>query len=130
MRTTPRPGARMRIGASGRWQRNPLGALSRWKLFDNLRRSLVPAALVGVLVAGWLWARSPLAWTLAALSVLFLPPLISALQELLVLPQGARVRAHLLASLSSLQRHLARAFLLLSWLPHEAWFSVRAILRT
>jgi cellobiose phosphorylase len=117
-------------GADGRWRRNPLGALSRWKLFDNLRRSLVPMALVGMLLAGWAWSASPLAWTLAALSVLFAPPILSGLQELLALPQGARLRAHLLASLASLQRHLARAFLLLSWLPHEAWFSIRAILRT
>ena len=32
---------------------NPLPALERWKLFDNLRRSLVPPALVVLLVLGW-----------------------------------------------------------------------------
>ena len=31
--------------------RNPLSALSQWKLFDNLRRSLVPAALTLLLAA-------------------------------------------------------------------------------
>ena len=34
------------------WRRNPLSALSRWKLFDNLRRSLVPAALTLLLLFG------------------------------------------------------------------------------
>src|SRR4030095_11562269 len=33
---------------------NPLSALSKWKIFDNLRRSLVPAALVLLLLANWI----------------------------------------------------------------------------
>jgi hypothetical protein len=38
-------------GPAKRRLRSPLSALSRWKLFDNLRRSLVPAALTLLLVA-------------------------------------------------------------------------------
>ena len=37
----------------GRTDRNPLSGLSQWKIFDNLRRSLVPPALVVLLFAGW-----------------------------------------------------------------------------
>jgi hypothetical protein len=33
---------------------NPLTGLSRWKIFDNLRRSLVPASLLVLLILGWL----------------------------------------------------------------------------
>ena len=36
-----------------RRERNPLSPLSRGKIFDNLRRSLVPAALTALLVLGW-----------------------------------------------------------------------------
>ena len=32
---------------------NPLDALSRWKIFDNFRRSLAPVFLLGFLIAGW-----------------------------------------------------------------------------
>ena len=44
--------------------RNQLAHIDRWKIIDNLRRSLTsPAALV-LLVAGWTWLPgSPLAWT-------------------------------------------------------------------
>src|SRR6185437_9015124 len=46
-------------------QSNPLPALERWKVIDNLRRSLVPAALIVALMAGWLLApASAWAWTL------------------------------------------------------------------
>ena len=42
----------------------PLPALERWKLFDNLRRSLVPPALVVLLVLGWaVLPGSPWLWT-------------------------------------------------------------------
>ena len=40
-------------GADGRREPNPLSMLSQWKLFDNLRRSLVPAALTCLLLLGW-----------------------------------------------------------------------------
>jgi hypothetical protein len=41
-------------GAKGKRQANPLSALSLWKLFDNLRRSLVAPALLALLAGGWL----------------------------------------------------------------------------
>src|SRR5262249_22517533 len=37
----------------GRMEHNPLSAFNRWKILDNLRRSLVPAATLALLLAGW-----------------------------------------------------------------------------
>ena len=59
-----------------RRERNPLSALSRWKIFDNLRRSLVAAALVLLFVAGWVLLSSPVAWTVSVAMVLLLPTLL------------------------------------------------------
>ena len=51
-------------------RRNPLPLLERWKLFDNLRRSLVAPALVLLLVLGWMvFPGSPWLWTAVALAV-------------------------------------------------------------
>jgi hypothetical protein len=77
--------------AQGRWQVNPIGTLSRWKMFDNLRRSLVAPALLGLLLAAWFALRAPLAWTLALLALPLLPPLLSTLQELLSKPSELRL---------------------------------------
>ncbi|HET6176702.1 MAG TPA: glucoamylase family protein [Candidatus Sulfotelmatobacter sp.] len=53
---------------------NPISLLSRWKIFDNLRRSLVEPATFVLLVAGWfIVGRVPWHWTLAALVILFIP---------------------------------------------------------
>lgn len=54
-------------GPDGRRRRNPLSALSRWKLFDNLRRSLGPAALTLLLLLGWTLYSSAVSWTLTVL---------------------------------------------------------------
>lgn len=58
---------------AGRWRPNPLSALSRWKLLDNLRRSLVPVAVLGLLSALWWWSPQPVAATLALSSLLLAP---------------------------------------------------------
>src|ERR1019366_5479395 len=48
---------------SGRWVRNPITRISRWKVFDNLRRSLVEPFLFILFVAGWLGLPGgPLYW--------------------------------------------------------------------
>ncbi|MBI5836097.1 MAG: hypothetical protein HZB25_02520 [Candidatus Eisenbacteria bacterium] len=61
-------------------ERSRLPLISRWKILDNLRRSLVAPALVAMLASAWTWLPgSPLGWTLAALAVLgfpLLPPLV------------------------------------------------------
>ncbi|MCA9873006.1 MAG: hypothetical protein KC441_05110, partial [Anaerolineales bacterium] len=49
-------------------RRNILSLLSRWKIFDNLRRSLVAPLLLLFFVAGWLWLPgSPVVWTFIGL---------------------------------------------------------------
>ena len=52
-------------------KRNALPLISRWKIFDNLRRSLVPSTLLALLVAGWtMLPGSPAFWTAAVVAVL------------------------------------------------------------
>ncbi len=68
---------------SGELQRNRLPLISRFKILDNLRRSLVPPATLALLVAGWvLLPGQPLFWTacaLLAMSFPLVPPLLAAL---------------------------------------------------
>ncbi len=67
-----RPGAER--GEEFATTRNPLPVLERWKLLDNLRRSLVPPALLVLLVLGWtVLPGSPGFWTATALAVFALP---------------------------------------------------------
>jgi cyclic beta-1,2-glucan synthetase len=54
--------------ATGGVMRNDLSLIDRWKLFDNLRRSLLPPLLLLLLVAGWtVLPGSALVWTVLAM---------------------------------------------------------------
>ena len=54
--------------------RNPISLVSRWKIVDNLRRSLMEPATFLLLVAGWyLLPGGPRFWTVVTLGLLFLP---------------------------------------------------------
>jgi cyclic beta-1,2-glucan synthetase len=52
---------------------NPISLISWWKIFDNLRRSLVEPATFFLLVLGWFMPGKPGQWTLVAICILFLP---------------------------------------------------------
>jgi cyclic beta-1,2-glucan synthetase len=64
-------------------QRNRLPLISRWKIFDNLRRSLVSPAMVLLLAAGWTWLPgSPWVWVAGMFGVLALPLFLQAIEAL------------------------------------------------
>ncbi|MEO8249763.1 MAG: cyclic beta 1-2 glucan synthetase, partial [Burkholderiales bacterium] len=109
---------------------NPLSALSRWKIVDNLRRSLTPAALTALFVLGWSVLQPPWVWTMAGLAVLFVPPLMAMLVNLLRKPQELRLRQHLGIVVPAAWASLGRATLSLACLPYEAAFSLDAVVRT
>jgi cyclic beta-1,2-glucan synthetase len=117
-------------GPDGRRRKNALSLLSRWKLADNLRRSLVPAALTLLLVLGWTTFSSPLLWTLAVLGVLLIPPLLSTLLDLVRKPDDMRPAQHLAAATQAAGQRFVQAGFALATLPHEAFYSLDAILRT
>lgn len=52
---------------------NPISLVSRWKILDNLRRSLVEPATFALLLFGWFVMGHPVLWTLATICILFVP---------------------------------------------------------
>ncbi len=114
----------------GSRERNPLSGLSQWKVFDNLRRSLAPAALVLLLVVGWSAQDSALYWTLSLLALLLVAPLAALGLDLLRKSDELPLLMHLHCVARAALRHAARVGLHLACLPYEAWFSLDAIVRT
>jgi cyclic beta-1,2-glucan synthetase len=118
-------------GSDVRRMENPLTGLSRWKIFDNLRRSLVPAGLVGLLVYGWLAASvDSLAWTGFVLALIALPGALAAVAELVQKPRDLPPNVHVRNVLATLQRQAGHTLLTLVFLPYDAFVSLDATLRT
>ena len=111
-------------------ERNPLSALSRWKLFDNLRRSLIAPVLTASLLVAWAVLPDPWLWTLAVLAVIFVPSLVSSAYDLANKPRETLWSQHVASWLRRSRLHFAHSILMLMFLPYEAWFSLDAVLRT
>ena len=107
--------------------KNPLTLLSRWKLFDNLRRSLVSPALLLVLLAGWAMPAVAL-WSMALVGgVMVMAGLLTALMSLSRRPADVQRRLYARDVVRSLWRQLRRDALTFVWLPTDAVLSALAI---
>jgi len=117
-------------GPDARLQKNPLSLLSQWKIFDNLRRSLVSAALTLLLLLGWTILSSAWFWTLSMIGIILIPSLIASVMDVLQKPGDVLLRQHLAASMRSARRRFAQAAFSFVCLPYEAFYSLDAIVRT
>lgn len=105
--------------------------VGRWKMLDNLRRSLsAPAALLALL-AGWTLPRpAAIFWTLAMLTLLALPAFLPFVAGILPRRSGFSKRSHLRAMGEDLVLALGQIGLVITLLAHQAWLMTDAILRT
>ncbi len=122
------PGPSGSNGSKTKRQPNPLSVLSIWKIFDNLRRSLVPPSLLALLVGGWLLA--PGTWTLLVVGIVFLPTLIGSVVELIRKPAERDWLVHLILTGKDGGRPIALALLSLVLLPYDTLICLDAILRS
>lgn len=132
--------ARQHRWARGDWQLLPwitghrrtvggVSAVGRWKMLDNLRRSLLAPLALLTLVAGWMLPQAT-AWTTAVVAMLALPSLIGLPFAVLPGRAGITSRSHLEALWSDVRLAGARIGLGLILLPHNAWAMLDAILRS
>ncbi|MEO8671285.1 MAG: glucoamylase family protein [Tahibacter sp.] len=116
--------------AEGAREANPLSWLAQWKIFDNLRRSLVSPALLALLLLGWSVLGRPAFWTCAVLVVVLLPAVVDVLLGLFNKPAEAPLVHHLANALRIALQRSAQAVFNLACLPFEAVLSLDAIVRT
>lgn len=120
-----------KVPGKSRRQPNPLSALSMWKIFDNLRRSLVSLALLALLLGGWLFGPGPVwFWTLSVITVAFLPCLLSSAIEFIRKPKERDWLVHVVQTGRAAGRPIAHASLTLTLLPYETLICLDAIARS
>jgi cyclic beta-1,2-glucan synthetase len=119
-----------RVSGSGQGRKkNPLSGLSLWKIFDNLRRSLVPAALTVLLLSGWTLLPWVWFWTLLVIVIIIAPHLLVSFMEIFRKPDDLMPAQHLAFVVDSTNKRFAQAAFELAALPYEAYFSLDAIVR-
>jgi cyclic beta-1,2-glucan synthetase len=116
--------------ADGRRERNPLTGLHRWKIVDNLRRSLVAPSTVVMFTLGWLLIPgSALSWQVALLLLVFFPAYFSLAGSMVFRPRSLSFSATAPAILRDFTLDFQRGLLSLAVLPHQAWMMVDAATR-
>jgi cyclic beta-1,2-glucan synthetase len=105
--------------------------IGRWKIVDNLRRTLsAPTALL-TLVAGWLLPfASPWVWTRFILGTVAIPALLPFSIGLIPRRRGISLRSHIRGVFSDLGLGAAQIGLSFTFLAYQAWLMSDAILRT
>ena len=105
--------------------------MGRWKMLDNLRRSLSAPLAVAALIAGWtLPFAAALFWTAAVLVTLALPHFIPVLAAIVPRQRGIAAISHLRALLADLRLAMLQSTLNVVFLAYEAWLMGDAIVRT
>jgi cyclic beta-1,2-glucan synthetase len=115
---------------SGRKVPNPLSPISRLKILDNLRRSLVEPALFVLFLLSWTCLPGrPQLWTLGTVAILFLPALFQLAFDL---GRAAifRRRAAVADAFNGFVNASIANWLTVTFLAHQALLSMDAVVRT
>lgn len=113
------PWALPRVGGAP----NPISLLNRWKIVDNLRRSLVPLASAVLLAVCWVAAPLPALWSSLVGGALLFTPLISLMAGV-----GSCLRGSTQAW-REIRACAYRGVISLALLPHQAGVALDAIAR-
>jgi cyclic beta-1,2-glucan synthetase len=114
-----------------RKMRNVVPLIGRWKILDNLRRSLVAPALFLWLFASFtIFPGSPLLWSLFVFLTIAFPVYLHVATGLLIHPRGIPWTSHFWSLWGDFRTNTLQIALSLVFLPHQAYLMCDAILRT
>jgi cyclic beta-1,2-glucan synthetase len=109
--------------SGGNVEPNPLSTFNRWKIFDNLRRSLVPPAIIALLLAGWFLTSAPILWSLLIVG-LFLWSVLNSFLSLVFHPPPPGTRFW-----REPRDRFLRSLFTMIFLPDYAGMALDAIIR-
>ncbi len=112
-------------------EKSVIPLIGRWKMADNLRRSLsAPSALLALLF-GWTLPAGPAGlWTAFILATILFPLVMGPLFAIIPRRTGISKRSHFIGIGSDITLALTQAGFLITFLAHQAWLNADAIFRT
>jgi cyclic beta-1,2-glucan synthetase len=111
--------------------RNPLSHVSRWKIIDNLRRSLTDFAIFLLLLCGWFAPRpASVYWTLAAVGILAFPTYFQFVFSILTGGRALFTKAFWINLCSDFVGAHTTIMFRVAFLCHQSLVAVDAVVRT
>ena len=109
---------------------NPISLISRWKILDNLRRSLTEVATFATLLLVWLLLpNQALYWTLATLALFAAPAYFPFVLTVLSAGRSLLSTAFWRGLARDFASSQANLFMRIAWLCHQSFVAVDAVVR-
>ena len=116
--------------ARGKLVKNHLSLISRWKIFDNLRRSLVPVTIVLWLLLAWtVLPGSPAYWTTAILLIYLFPVYSTVATGDWLSRKGMTWQGHFMGTYREFKIKIGQILISMIFLMQNAWTQADAIIR-
>ncbi len=109
--------------ADGAYQTTILPLMQRWRIFDNLRRSLLPIASLALLLISWMFSAEIFLWSAFVVMVMWLPAFVALIDRLTRAPLMDR------QAWQDVVEGFARVSVFIALLPHQAYLAADAIAR-
>ncbi len=117
--------------ATGRRSRRVIPRIARWKMIDNLRRSMSDPLTLATLVAAWtLPSVSAASWTAFIVAAMTIPAALPVIAGLPTRRPGIAKRSHIRATATDAVAAAAHLFFGITFLAHRAWTMIDAAVRT
>ncbi|MGZ4792540.1 MAG: glucoamylase family protein, partial [Ilumatobacteraceae bacterium] len=117
--------------AAGNRSHNLIPGISRWKMVDNLRRTIAAPFALATLVAAWaLPSVSAVLWTAFVIAAVSIPAALPVVLSVLPRRHGISKRSHLRDVVDDISLAVGHVLFGLTFLAHQAWLMVDAIGRT
>ena len=115
----------------GEMVRNPLNLVSRWKIVDNLRRSLTEFAFFLLLLCGWfVLPGKALYWTLATVVAMSFPTYVQFVTSIVRAARSGRLRADWEDIVSDFGNAQLAFLFRVALLLHQSLVTLDAVVRT
>jgi cyclic beta-1,2-glucan synthetase len=118
------------IDSKFKFKTNPLNWLARWKIFDNLRRSLIPVAFTALFVMGWTILDDAWFWNTFITAMLISPPVLFSLWGIFKKPEEITWKRHFNNAFRNTAKNVTHTLFFILCLPYEAFISMHAIIVT
>src|SRR5215217_7828828 len=111
--------------------RNVLPVIARWKIVDNLRRSLIaPSLFLWLVTSCTIFPGSSFIWCLFVFFTIAFPVYLHVATGLLIHPRGIPWTSHFWSLWGDFRTNAAQIALSFVFLPHQAWLMCDAIIRS
>ena len=113
-----------------KWLKSKLNTLSKFKILDNLRRSLIEISVIILLIWNLLFLNKNKTFSLISLGIIIYPFILEFFSKIFSIREGEKKQKTFNPQIDGIKGTIYRAIITLGCLPYKAYVSSKAIFKT